>query len=114
MSAATELIDAEVTAVRERDLEKFLVFYSAEVVIKDADGNVLMEGLEAMRGFYGPMFRDSPESSVEIPRRIAFGDYVIDEELIEGVNMENYPSEIHAAVVYRVTEGKISSVTFVM
>jgi hypothetical protein len=114
MSVTTDLIDAEIAAYGDRDLERFLEFYSAEIVIKDADGNVLMDSLEAMRAFYGPMFRDSPELGVEIPRRIDFGEFVIDEELIVGVNMEGFPSELHAAVVYRVKDGKIRGVTFVM
>ncbi len=114
MSVTTDLIDSEVAAYNARDLERFIGFYSSEVVIKDAEGNVLMDGLEAMRGFYGPMFRDSPDLHVEIPRRIDFGDYVIDEELVEGVNMVGFPSELHAAVVYRVKDGKISAVTFPM
>jgi hypothetical protein len=114
MSTATDLIDGEIAAYRARNLDEFLSYYSAEAVIRDADGNVLMEGELEMREFYGPLFRDSPDLRLEIPRRIEFGDYVIDEELVDGVNLEGYPPQLHAVVVNRVKDSKISHVTFLM
>ena len=84
MSTTTDLIDGEIAAYRARNLDEFLSCYSADAVIRDADGNVLMEGELQMREFYGPLFRDSPDLRVEIPRRIEFGDYVIDEEPVDG------------------------------
>ena len=114
MSTTTDLIDGEIAAYRARNLDEFLSYYSADAVIRDADGNVLMEGEGEMREFYGPLFRGSPDLRLEIPRRIEFGDYVIDEELVDGVNLEGYPQKLHAVVVYRVKDSKISHVTFVM
>jgi hypothetical protein len=114
MSKETDLIDGEIAAYRKRDLNAFLDFYAADVVIKDADGNVLVQGLQGMHEFYEPLFRDSPDLKVEIPTRIAFGEYVIDEELIDGVNVEGFPRQLHAAVVNRVKDGKISGATFLM
>lgn len=107
-------LGGEIAAYRARDLDEFLSYYADDAVIRDADGNVLMDSEEAMRAFYGPLFRDSPELSVEIPRRIEFGDYVIDEELVNGVVLEGYPPHLHAVVVNRVTDSKISHVTFLM
>src|ERR1039458_3848508 len=92
LSTTTDLIDGQIAAYRARNLEEFLSHYSADAVIRDADGNRLMEREQAMREFYGPMFRDSPDLRLEIPRRIEFGDYVIDEELVDGVNLQGYPS----------------------
>jgi hypothetical protein len=114
MSANTDLIDSQIAAYRARNLDEFLSFYSADAVIRDADGNLLMRGEPAMREFYGPMFRDSDDLHLKIPSRIELGDFVIDEELIDGVNMDGFPPQMHAAVVYRVTDLKISHVTFVM
>ena len=114
MSTTTDLIDGEIASYRARNLDEFLSFYSADAIIRDADGNVLMEGELAMREFYGPLFRDSPDLRLEIPRRIEFGDYVIDEELVDGVNLEGYPPQLHGVVVYRVKDSEISHVTFLM
>jgi len=69
MPDATEVVDRQIAAFRDRDLERFLGFYAAGVQVRDFDGTVLMDGLEAMRGQYGPLFRDSPQLRVEIPRR---------------------------------------------
>jgi hypothetical protein len=33
--------------------------YAADVKVRDFDGDVLMDGLEGMRGQYGPLFRDA-------------------------------------------------------
>jgi hypothetical protein len=92
----------------------FLRFYAAGVKVRDFDGNVLMDGLEAMRGQYGPLFRDSPELGVQIPRRMAAGQYVIDEEDISGFILAGFPSAMRAVVVYRVRDGLIHDVVFLM
>jgi hypothetical protein len=101
-----------VAAYRERDLERFLGFYAVDVSIRDFEGNVLMDGVDAMRAQYDQLFRDSPTLKVQIPRRMMVGDFVIDEEVITGFILPGYPSEMHAVVVYRVENGKIQEVVF--
>ena len=114
MSEATDVVDRQVAAYRDRDLERFLACYAADVKVKDFDGNVLMDGLEAMRGQYGPLFRDSPELSVDNPHRIVSGDYVIDEEHISGFNLAGSPPAMQAVVVYRVRDWLIRDVVFLL
>src|SRR5690348_3502368 len=114
MSEATDVVDRQVAAYRDRDLERFLACYAADVKIKDFDGNVLMDGLEAVRGQYGPLFRDSPQLRVEVPRRIVVGDYVIDEEDASGIVMAGFPPTEHIAVVYRVRDRLIHDVILLM
>ncbi len=114
MSEATDVVDRQIAAFRDRDLERFLGFYAAGVKVRDFDGNMLMDGLEAMRGQYGPLFRDSPELGVQIPRRMAAGQYVIDEEDISGFILAGFPTVMRAVVVYRVRDGLIHDVVFLM
>ncbi len=114
MSEATDVVDRQLAAYRDRDLERFLACYAADVKVKDFDGNVLMDGLEAMRGQYGPLFRDSPQLRVDIARRIVAGDYVIDEEDASGMVMAGFPPTMHAAVLYRVRDGLIHDVVLLM
>jgi hypothetical protein len=102
-----------VAAYRDRQLERFLGFYSADVTVRDLDGNVLMSGVESMREQYGQLFRDSTNLSVDIPSRMEVGDYVIDEELITGFHLAGFPTELHVIVVYRVQSGKISEVILI-
>jgi hypothetical protein len=114
MPGTTDVVDRQIAAFRDRDLERFLGFYAAGVKVRDFDGNVLMDGLEAIRGQYGPLFRDSPELKVEIPRRIVAGEYVVDEEDISGFILAGFPSAMQAVVVYRVRDGLIHDVAFLM
>jgi hypothetical protein len=114
MSDATDLVDRQIAAYRDRDLNGFLSCYAADVKIRDFAGHVLMDGLEDVRGRYGPLFRDSPELAVEIPRRMVTGDHVIDEEEISGFVMAGSPATIHAVVVYQVRDGLIQEVMLLM
>ena len=114
MSEATDVVDRQIAAFRDRDLERFLGFYAAGVKVRDFDGHVLMDGLEAMRGQYGPLFRDSPQLRVQVPRRMVAGEYVVDEEDISGFVLAGFPTAMQAVVVYRVRDGLIHDVVFLM
>jgi hypothetical protein len=114
MGEATGVVDRQIAAFRDRDLERFLGYYAAGVRVRDFDGNVLMDGPEAMRGRYGPLFRDSPQLSVEIPRRMVAGDYVVDEENLSGFILAGFPPQMRAVVVYRVHDGLIHDVVLLM
>ena len=57
--------------------------------------------------------RNSPSLRVEIRNRIEVGTVVIDEEFITGFVVPGRPTEIHAAVVYRATDGLIQGAQLV-
>lgn len=114
MSANTELIDAEVEAYRARDLDRFLTFFGEDVVVTDFDGSGLMQGHEEMRAFYGPMFSNSPDLTVEIRSRIETGPFVVDLEHVEGLNHPPYPRTLDAGCIYRVSDGKIAAMMFLI
>jgi hypothetical protein len=105
---AAQLVGEQVTAYNDRDLERFLSFYAADAVIEDGEGNVMMRGHDQMRDIYGQMFAGSPDLHVDVPTRIDVGTWVIDEEQVRGLNAPGLPSEVHAAVVYQVIDGKIA------
>ena len=92
-------------------MEGFLAHYAADSKITDLDGNVLMD-LEAMREQYDVLFRDSPDLTARIANRIVVGDLVIDEEEIHEAHHPYFPSHVHAAVAYHVTDDKIDRVVF--
>jgi hypothetical protein len=109
-----ELIESQIAAVRNHDLEGFLSFYAEDIKIRDFDGNVLLHGRAAMRVQYEPLFRDSLELSVEVPLRITAGEFVIEEENISGFILAGFPETMHAVVIYRVRAGLIRDMTFLM
>ena len=96
------VVSAQVDAYNARDLDRFLDCYSPDAVIEDASGQVLMRGRDSMRGVYEQLFAQSPKLHCEIRQRIHVGRYVIDEEAITGFHCAGYPTEVHAAAVYRV------------
>ena len=114
MPDATDLVDRQIAAYRDRDLAGFLSCYAGDVKVRDFAGHVLMDGLEDIRGRYGQLFADSPELRVEIPRRMVAGEHVIDEEEISGFVMAGFPATMHAVVVYLVRDGLIQEVMLLM
>ncbi len=114
MSAHTELIDGQLEAYRTRDLERFLTFFAPDVTVTDFDGNVLMQGLEGIRANYEPLFANSPNLTVEIISRLESGNFVVDLEHLEGFNNPPYPPVFDAGCAYRISEGKIDAMKFLL
>lgn len=101
-------VQAQLDAYNARDLESFLIHFAEDVVIEDGAGKPLMQGREAMRKAYGPMFAAYPELHCRLASRIRVGDYVIDEERITG----RKPEGEHAVAIYRVAGEQIVHVRF--
>lgn len=101
-------VQAQLEAYNARDLERFIACYTADVVIEDGAGNLLMQGHDAMRQRYGPMFAANPDLHCRIVSRIRINDYVVDEERITGRG----PDEVHAVAIYRVAGDLIAHVRF--
>jgi len=108
------VVAAQVDAYNARDLDRFLECYSPDAVIEDGSGQVLLRGREAMRPVYGQLFAQSPELHCEIRQRIRVGPYVVDEEAITGFHLAGFPTEVHAAAVYRVEGDRIVHVRGLM
>jgi hypothetical protein len=106
----TEVIDGQVDAYRDRDLERFLSFYADDATILDPAGRPIMVGLAELRKQYGESFRANPTLSIEIAKRITVGDYVIDEEHLTGLGDPGGPDSLTAVAIYQVTDGKIRQV----
>ncbi len=105
-----DAVQAQLDAFNDRDLDRFLAAYGSDVIIEDASGNVFIQGEENMRAMYGRIFAQSPDLHAEISARIRVGDYVIDEERTTGIVFEGFPAELHAAMIYRLIDGKIAHV----
>lgn len=103
----TQVIQDQVDAYNAHDVERFVSFYHPDAVLEGPDGNVTMRGHDQIRGFYGPIFAQSPDLHVDIPQRIHVGSWVIDEEQGRGMNVEGFPPKLHCAVIYQVVDGKI-------
>jgi uncharacterized protein (TIGR02246 family) len=114
MSTMTDLIDAQVDACRARDLERYLGFFAHDVVVTDYDGHLLMEGVEGVRANYEPLFANSSDLTVEIRSRIEVETFVADVEHLEGFINPPYPQAFDAGCIYRIRDGKIVAMKFLL
>ena len=106
------VIQGQVDAFNNRNLDKFVSYYVPDIVILDGQGKTMMKGHDGMRAFYGKLFEQSPKLHVEIKTRIIVEHHVIDEEQVSGINLEGFPSELHSAAIYRIADGKIVHAQF--
>lgn len=108
MSAATDVVDAQIEAYRARDLERFLAYYADDISVVLFDGTPMFANKQVMREQYGRLFADSPDLSLTIANRMTAGAFVVDQEEISGFRFGDMPTEMTALCVYQVTDGKIS------
>lgn len=95
-----DVVQAAIDAYHDHDLDRCLGFYAPDVVVKRADGTILMDGAEAVRARYAKAMSDHPNLHYDIPNRIALGVYVIDEERVTGY-APGGPEVVRAALIYR-------------
>lgn len=107
MTTPCEVIDRQIAAYNQRDLDSFVACYAPDATVVQPDGSILPSGHQEIRARYGKLFAGSPNLRAEIANRIEVGTVVIDEERVTGFVLPGMPSEIHAAVVYRVVDGLI-------
>ncbi len=107
MRSPVEAVQAQVDAYNARDAVAFTACYHPEATVVGPDGDVMVEGSEAINALYTKLFAQSPEMHVDISTRISIGDWVIDEEEASGLVFEGSPTDMHAVVIYRVRDGLI-------
>ena len=107
-------VKEQIEAYNARDLERFINCYSEDIVIEDAQCNIMMQGHDQMRDVYGKLFSASPNLNCKILSRFHVGEYVFDKEHVTGFILEGYPSEIKGAAIYHVRNEKIVHVRLFM
>ena len=58
-----DVVQSAIDAYHAHDLDRCLSFYAADVVVKRADGTILMDGAEAVRARYAKSMSDHPKCS---------------------------------------------------
>ncbi|WPV66179.1 amidohydrolase family protein [Chitinophaga sp. LS1] len=105
------LAQQQLNAYNAGNLEAFLAPYSDSVKIYDqASGKLLLEGKEAMRKSYGPLFKAAPELHCQMVKRIVAGNTVVDEERVTGIK----DKALTAVVIYTIDHDKIVKVAMAM
>lgn len=106
-----ELVQGQLVAYNNRDLEKFCSYYHPEVKITNLFSERLAcDGIEKFREIYKNIFHRCPELLCKLKLRIVLENAVIDEEFVTGLS--DYPRGLHTAAIYSFRDGLIDRVFF--
>lgn len=105
----TALVQRQLDAYNQRQLEPFLAVYADDVTVYRLPGaEPSLRGKAALRDFYAGQRFNLPDLHAELVKRIEFGNKVIDHERVSGVAEQ--PFEV--AAVYEIIDDKIQNVWF--
>jgi len=106
-----DVVQAAIDAYHDHDLDRCLSHYALDVVVKDADGTVVMDGSEAVRARYARSMAENPDLHYDIPNRISLGTFVVDEECVTGFTKPGSRPEVRAVLIYRFSGELIQEIT---
>lgn len=100
----------QLDAYNARDLERFVREYTEDVVVyRMPDPNPVSIGREALAEHYRKNRFNLPGLHAKLVNRMVFGNKVIDQEIIYGVQ----DTPLEGAAIYEVTDRGISKVWFI-
>ncbi len=102
-----QVVQEFIDAFNARDVDRVVGCFSADAVIQDDAGNVVVQGEAAIRAHFGQVIAQSPNLHVEIVARIHVGSWVVQEEHTTGLILEEPVPDFHIPDAYRVEDGKI-------
>ncbi len=103
------LVQQQLNAYNNRDIEAFLAPYSDSVEIFEFPAKLLSKGKEKMRADYAGMFRGVKALHCKLVNRVVEGNTVIDHESVTGFG----PNPLKAVAIYKISKGKIQQVYFI-
>jgi uncharacterized protein (TIGR02246 family) len=103
--SASDTVARQVDAYNAHDLDAYLACYTDDVVVTTGHGDVLLEGIDAVREQYDEWFTQLAGLHADVHHRIERGDWVVDDEhaVAHGLDVE-------ALVAYHVLDGRIDRV----
>ena len=105
------IVQAAIDAYHDHDLDRCLSYYAPDVVVRDADGSVVMDGREVVRARHARSMAENADMHYDIPNRIALGTFVVDEERVTGFTKPGSPAEVRAVLIYRFSGDLIQEIT---
>ena len=103
--AASDVVARQVDAFNAHDLTAYLACYTDDVVVTTGNGEVLMEGLEAVRAQYDAWFSQLADLHAVVHERIERGSWVVDDERATATGFD-----VEALVAYHVQGDRIDRV----
>ncbi|PKN45240.1 MAG: hypothetical protein CVU59_09630 [Deltaproteobacteria bacterium HGW-Deltaproteobacteria-17] len=103
-------VAGQLAAYNDRHIDLFVSYFHPEVeLFVHGEPAPFVKGSAALRESYAKMFKASPLLHCELERRIAIGDFVIDEERVSGLRGG---APVHAVAIYQVKANKIVKAWF--
>jgi len=105
-----DVVDAQFEAYNAQDLDAFCAFYADDAVLANYNGEVLAEGVAAIRERHAKLFADFPQNKANLLSRIVLGARVIDHER---VFRTPGGEAFEVAAIYTISDAQIVRVDFV-
>jgi len=102
-----QVVQEFIDAFNARDVDRVVGCFSAGAVMQTDAGTVYAQGEEAIRAHFGGFLPQSPTLRSEILSRIHVGSWVVQEEHVTGLVLEEPVPEFYIPSAYRVEDGKI-------
>ncbi|MFF3918426.1 nuclear transport factor 2 family protein [Streptomyces sp. NPDC001852] len=106
MTDAQEIVERQLAAYNDHDMDAFVATYADDVRVRLRDGTYL-RGPDALRERYAAQFAEG-RCQAEIVGRLTEGEWVVDHEIAHGLG--DVP--LRVLVAYRVRAGLIDRVNF--
>ncbi len=109
MLSPAEVVQAQLDAYNDRDIERFVACYSEQVeVFRPPTSTPVLQGLSALREHYQKNRFTLPNLHARLVNRMVSANIVVDHEAITGL----HDQELSAVAVYQVEAGLIQRVWF--
>ncbi len=102
-----QVIQEFIDAFNARDVDRVVGCFSADAVMQNDPGTVFAQGEEAIRAHFGGFLTQGPNVHAEILSRIHVGSWVVQEEHVTGLVLDEPVPEFHIPSAYRVEDRKI-------
>lgn len=112
--SAANIVDQQLLAYNNQDIEAFLATYHEDVEIYNFPGKLTLKGKEALRKSYSVMFSNLKCLNAVSLNRIVQGNYVTDHEKMHlcKVRADEISFQMKVTVTYEVQDGLIKRVMF--
>lgn len=108
--SSEQIVQANLEAYNDRDIDLFMSFFSEEIELKNFDtGEVTASGITEIRKLYKGLFDASPNLHSEILKRTVFSNKIIDHEYITGRN--GSAESLELVLIYETRDNKIIRMT---
>jgi hypothetical protein len=110
--AVVAMVQANIDAYNAHDVGAYLATYTPTATFGQLGGRVLLDGREAMRGFYQQFFATRPGAHCAVKERTVMGRFVVELQEISGPGQPAMQAMVIAEIAPGDAEGRIGKVWY--